>query len=195
MKKNGFFTFAVVTSLFIISCGKDEAPIDPMIGLWELDNIVIDAEGSEFDYVDASGFNSLVGETAHTVEFNADFSFERILTIPFSDGTLRVLDEIGVWEVDGEEDNLNLDTGAGQIIGIPYDMTVVSVSDTDLVLGYSGNREYFPQSKIDEWLADGTIDEDGSFNVSQDEIDFLFANYLEVVLITFTLEFEKQEMP
>ena len=190
MKNNLLLTLLIVTTIVFTSCRKDENRIEPVVGLWELNDVEIDALGSEFDYVDETGLSSLVGETAHTVELKADFSYERILTIPFSDGTLRVLDETGVWGIG--DDNLSLSTGFGEIFGIPYEMTVISVSSADLVLGYSGSREYFPQSKIDEWLADGTIDEDGFFTVSTEEVNDIYAKYLQVVLIDYILEFAKQ---
>jgi len=191
MKKNLLLVIAVASLVFISSCGGDEEQINPIIGLWELDDVSVDAQGSEFDYIDDSGLNNLVGESEFTIEFKADMTFERNLEdVEFSNGTIRDIEEEGEWELDGDE--LDLDSDDPEIGGLPYGFKVEENSSTELVLSFSENGTFFPLSKLQEWSDDGTLDANGFFTLTDEQIDSLFTNFQENVNIDFVLEFDKR---
>jgi len=174
----------------ITSCGDDDEQPDPIIGLWELDDVNIDAEGSEFDYVDVSGLSSLFGETSHTIEFRSDMTYQRTMTdVDFADG-VSDFDDPGEWTLNGED--LVLDSDNVNVSGMPYSFTINSIDAADLVISYvDDSRGYFPQSKIDEWFEDGTIDAEGFFTGTAAEVDSIFLFFLQQVSVTVTLEYEK----
>ena len=191
MKKTLLLLFTTASLVFITSCGDDEEKVDPIIGIWELDDVSVDAVGSEFDYLDASGENNLVGESEFLIEFKADQTFERELEdVLFSDGSTRDIEEEGEWELDG--DDLDLDSDDQEINGLPYSFKVEENTGTDLILSYSESGSFFPQSKITEWFEDGTLDSDGFFTVTDAQFDSLVTNFAQNVSLDFLLEFEKQ---
>lgn len=164
--------------------------INPIIGLWELDDVSLDAQGSEFDYLDETGENNLVGESEFTLELMADLNFERILKdVSFTDGSVRDIEEEGEWELDG--DDLDLDLDGTELTGLPYRFTVTENTATELVLSYTDRGSFYPESKIQEWLADGTVDAQGFFTVTDEEIDSIQLNFLQSVDLNFTLEFDR----
>ena len=191
MKKNLLLFIAITSLLVVSSCGGDEEAVNPLLGLWELDDVSIDANGSEFDYLDESGANDLVGESEFTIEFNADMTFERILEdVQFTDGSTRDIEEEGEWELD--DDDLDLDAEDDEVNGLPYSFKVDVNTSTELVLSFSENNSAFPQSKIDDWFADGTLDAAGFFTVTQDQFDSLVLNFAQNVTVDFVLEFDKK---
>ena len=191
MKKNLLLFIAITSLLVVSSCGGDEEAVNPLLGLWELDDVSIDANGSEFDYLDESGANDLVGESEFTIEFNADMTFERILEdVQFTDGSTRDIEEEGEWELD--DDDLDLDSEGDDVNGLPYSFKVDANTSTELVLSFSENNSAFPQSKIDDWFADGTLDAAGFFTVTQDQFDSLVLNFAQNVTVDFVLEFDKK---
>ena len=191
MKKNLLLFIAITSLLVVSSCGGDEEAVNPLLGLWELDDVSIDANGSEFDYLDESGANDLVGESEFTIEFNADMTFERILEdVQFTDGSTRDIEEEGEWELD--DDDLDLDSEGDEVNGLPYSFKVDANTSTELVLSFSENNSAFPQSKIDDWFADGTLDAAGFFTVTQDQFDSLVLNFAQNVTVDFVLEFDKK---
>lgn len=187
MKK--FLALAILALCF--SCGEDEEKVDPIVGLWELDDVSVDADGSEFDYLDTSGENDLVGESLFTIEFNADLTFERILEdVRFSDGSTRDIEEEGEWEVDGAD--LDLDADDDEINGLPYSFEIDEITASELILSYSESGSAFPRSKIEEWFADGTLNESGIFEVTDEEYDSIVNNFAQIVDFDYTLEFDKE---
>ena len=190
---NTIFLFLIITS-----CGDDDEPeVNPIVGLWKLNNVEIDAQGVEFDYLDQTtenelSQNNLVGERNFTMEFNTDFTFERILEdVTFTNGSRRNINETGEWELEGDDLDLFLD--GQEINGLPYSFDLEENTDSDLILTYSETGSAFPQSKIDEWFADGTINnETRTFTVTDEQFDSLVTNFAQNVVLDHSLELKKQ---
>ena len=173
--------------LILASCKDDEPEIDPIVGLWELDDASLSFSG--FSYYGFEGDNDIFGESSYIIEFNEDFTYERELEdIP----GLGDLNDEGEWEHDTED--LDLDTDDDEIPGLGYSMTILELNDRDLVVEYEGeNVSLFPDDKIDEWFDDGTINSNGQFTVTQEQYDSLLSNFSVQTKGTYTLEFEKQD--
>ena len=172
----------------LVSCKDDEPKVDPIVGLWELDDVSITFSGSEFQYANVSKENALYGESSYTIEFNADFTYEReIDDIPgFGDHS----DE-GEYEIDG--DDLDLDSDDPEVGGLAYSFKIIEKSATVLTLEFQDSERLFPRSKIQEWINDGTIDSNGNFTVTNEQFDSLNVNFAQDVAAKFTLDFDKKK--
>ncbi|MEP4532245.1 MAG: hypothetical protein ABJ004_04110 [Cyclobacteriaceae bacterium] len=177
--------------LISVSCSDDEPKVDPIVGLWELDDVAREIEQSGFTYLEYENENDIFGESAYTIEFKSDFTFERILEdVAFSDGSTSDLEEEGEWELDGDE--LDFDAEDDEYGGLGYSFDVLEVTATNLTLSYGEDGTGFPDSKVDDWLADGTVTSSGQFTVTQEEYDSLVLNFSESIDVVYILEFDKE---
>lgn len=184
------FTFLLIGSfVFLLSCKDEEEPkVDPIVGEWELDDASFEVSG--YSYYGFEGENDAFGESSYIITFNADFTYERELEdVPFTSGLSDVNDE-GEWERDGEEIDLDSDDDELDFLGYSFD--IVSVDGNVLVLEYDRTISAYSDAKIDEWIADGTINSQGYFTVTQEEYDSIQTNFLEQAQGKYTLEFDKQ---
>lgn len=174
----------------MVGCKDDEPEADPLLGLWELDDATLEYP-SEFSLYGFTKQNDAFGETAYTIEFLDDFTYERELSdLPLSSGTTDFSDE-GEWEKDGEF--LDLDTDDTEIGGLGYSFEITELDDGNLVLEYESSGDFFPNAKIQEWFEDGTLDSEGFFTVTQDQFDSLVTNFISRgVTGTYILEFDRQ---
>ncbi|MFY0600432.1 MAG: hypothetical protein JXR03_12235 [Cyclobacteriaceae bacterium] len=174
-----------------ISCSDDEPKVDPIVGLWELDDASREVTQSDFEYLNFSGDNDIVGESKYTIEFTSDLKFERILEdVPFTNGTTDDIEEEGEWEIDG--DDLDLDADDDEFSGLPYSFKIIENTGSKLTFEYEENGTAFPQTKVTEWFNDGTLDSNGSFTVTDDQFDSLSTNFSQSIDVVYTLEFDKQ---
>lgn len=177
--------------LFIVSCKDDEKPVDPILGVWELDDVSLSVSDSEYAYLQYNKENDLFGESSYTIEFKGDFTYERILEdVPLSNNTLDNIEEEGEWELDGDE--LDFDSDEQEINGLNYSFTVASKTTSKLTLTYSEIQRAFPQSKVTDWFADGTLDNEGRWTVTEDQLDSLVANFSQPVDFNYKLDFDKR---
>ncbi|RED98885.1 hypothetical protein [Marinoscillum furvescens] len=184
--KKFLFLSALALPLLMTSCKEDEEKVDPLVGLWELDDATVVFSG--FSYYGFENENDLYGESSYTIEFNADFTYEReIDDIP----QLGDINDEGEWESDGEE--IDLDSDDDEIGGIAYSFDIVEITETKLVVEYTGDPvNLFPDAKIDEWFDDGTINSSGQFTVTDEEFDSLYNNFTVQAQGEYTLEFDKE---
>lgn len=187
--KNYLLGILAIGALTFVGC-KEEEKIDPIIGLWELDDASLEFNSSGYSYYEYEGENNVYGESSYTIEFKDDFTFEREIEDVYDGTGIIDLNEEGEWEK--KDDELDLDAEDTEIGGLPYSFTIVEVTDRSLTLTFEDSRYVYANAKIDEWLADGTINSSGVFTVSEEEIDSIRTNFRVLVDATVTLEFDKQ---
>ncbi|MEO9868871.1 hypothetical protein [Ekhidna sp.] len=191
--KKIIYVFALLCGFaFLTSCGSDDGPsVDPIIGTWELFNVSSNVTESDFEYLEFSDRASLFGEDVYSIEFLADGTYERILEeVPLTGGSIGNIDDDGEWELD-EDGDLFLEVDGTEIGGLSYEYSVAEITGSDLILEFSEAGSAFPQTKINEWFADGTIDGDGAFTVTDSEFDSLATNFSQNINTTFSLKFSK----
>lgn len=186
--KNYLLGFLAVGALTFVGC-KEEEKVDPIIGLWELDDASMKINSSGFSYYDFDGENNIYGESSYTIEFFDDFTFEREINDVFTGIAYEDLNEEGEWEK--KNGALDLDSEDDEIGGLPYSFEIIELTDRTLTLEYEDTRYAFPNAKIDDWFNDGTLNSAGSFTVTEEEYDSLVENFRVLVDATFTLEFDK----
>ncbi|MEQ9303927.1 MAG: hypothetical protein RJQ14_08430 [Marinoscillum sp.] len=183
--KNYLLLFTLAVLMIFTSCKEEEEPVNPLVGIWELDDATLEFSG--FSYYGFEGDNNVYGEDSYIIEFRKDFTYERELEdIP---GLGDIGDE-GEWESDGED--LDLDTNDDDY-PIGYSFTIVELDDRSLLLEYNGETVLlFPDNKIEEWFDDGTINSSGTFDVTDEQYDSLLTNFAVQAQGKYTLEFDKQ---
>lgn len=168
-------------SILFVSCGDDEDPIDPVVGVWELDKVEYSSPPSGSVWlIFGSGDISLWGETSYEIEFLSDGTYERELT--FSTGRFE---DTGEWEKDDEE--LDLDQDEVELDGLFTSFDLGESSDNDeLVLIATDNS--WPSVTI-EFLDAFTATQDTI--TTQDSYNTILAENSTANTVMITLTFEK----
>lgn len=154
----------------LAACGDDDGPgIDPIVGEWELDEVLIEAENPDFDDINGERDN-LYFEDSYKIEFNADNTYERELSFFNGDA-----EDEGDWEKDGDELDLDPEDNTNLIT----DFEILEVTEENLVL--KGETDFF--ILLPNFVMQDTI-------TSQAVSDSLFAIYGErqTLLVTYTFE-------
>lgn len=175
----------LVASMFAISCSKDDEVIIPVVGVWTLDKITISDPPSGYQLAASSTPNAtILGETDYEIEFLADFTYERTL----SETIFGRVDDEGTWELDGEDLDLDVeDVTNYEDLPVRFEVDG-DISDRSMTLVTQDVWFAWPPSIINDPNNPlDTID----FN-DPDEGNAFFSEYGEIVEMTFTLEFEKE---
>lgn len=177
MKKNLLYTL-LVTAAFLISCGDDEPDVNPIVGNWVLDDVVISDPPAGFGIATSPNQSDVYGETEYLIVFNADGTYFREI-----DRSAGDFEDEGTWELDG--DDLDLDQDDTNIQGLPTSFTVDGeISDRSMTLVTRDTWFAWPQELLDDDMAFDTLE--------GDEINILFENYGQFVEFTFTMDFDRQ---
>lgn len=181
--KSRLLVFSLVLSgLFIVACGDDDAPpVNPLVGEWELDEIIVVNPPSGYSSVDGVEFNTLAGESSYVITFNSDLTYSREVDDIPQQGDLE--DE-GTWSLD--EDDLSLDVDDGDeanILFLDFDVN----GDIDDKLNVTVDAEIFALS--DAILSDpqfvDTVKTQAQFNA-------VFQQRAVSIPVELELEFDKQ---
>ncbi len=189
MKKNLLYLFFLPLA-FIVACGSDDEPdVNLLIGEWELDDITISSPPSGYG---TQGINltpsaTINGESSYQIEFKDDFTYERLLRdarAVNSNGEPIIIDfeDDGEWEEDGTD--LDLDQDNFTVSGIPTRFTVVEKAENSLTLETQDFWFAWSPALVSAGGAD-TITTSQGFDSLAD------AGWLEVVEMTFTMEFDR----
>ncbi len=175
--------FTLGAIVLFVSCDDDEPKIDPIVGLWELDDAIISDAPSNFSNVEGSGPN-IYGEDTYTIEFFQDGLYEREIDFPagsfFSD-----IDEEGEWEVNGDE--LELDPDRSQISGLDYSFSLEEdISDREMLISSLSEVLAF----TDQFVADFNATQDTI--TSQEVFDSILNANVQEIQVKVTLEFDRQ---
>lgn len=132
---------AIGAMVFMVSCDKDEPKVDPIVGLWELDDATISGAPTDYSLLNGTGNSLYAGEESYSIEFFSDGFYER--EIAFSDG--QNIEEEGFWEIVGDELQLDPDDESGLIESFTIEE---EASQRSLVLSGERTFETWPDSII-----------------------------------------------
>lgn len=173
------------SSMFFISCSKDDEVVIPIVGLWTLDKITISEPPSGYQFASSTTPSATaLQESNYEIEFLADMTYERTL-----DGTIfgRV-DDQGTWELDGEDLDLDQED-ATNYDDLPVRFEVDGdISDRSMTLITTDAWFAWPPSIIND--PNNPLDTIDFSNSA--EANAFFSEYGEIVDATFTLEFDKE---
>lgn len=181
MKKLLQLSILFISIGFLFSCGSDDEPaIAPIVGEWELKEVVYSGAPAAFaSFNGQTGNNLYAGETKYVITFNADQTYLRELRI---DG--GTFEDDGEWELDG--DDLLLDQDDTDFNGHILDFELEEdVTAEDLVISGTVSTVTFPDAIFDDPVALDTID-------TQEEANAFAEEWAEQISFKATLEFEKQ---
>ena len=183
--KNILLISALGLMMLWTSCGDKEPEINPLVGVWRLDEITLEILEDGYESNEGTG-SSLHGESQYTLEFKQDFTFNREL-----EGSTDNLTETGVWEQDGEF--IDLDPDEPKIGGLFYGFTVIEITDRELFIEYEEESSAFSDANINKWVGDGTLEsttEGLQFTVTESELDSIYNNFYDDITLVFTVNFD-----
>lgn len=177
MKKNLLYAL-LITAAFLVSCGDDEPTVNPIVGSWELDDVVISDPPAGFQIATNPQQSSVYGESEYLLIFNADGTYIREI-----ERTTGDFEDEGTWEID--DDDLDLDQDDTNVQGLPTSFTIDGeISDRSMTLVYQDIWFAWPQSIIDDEQALDTLEDS--------EVNAFFDLYGAEVEMTFTIDFDRQ---
>ncbi len=146
--KNIFFIAVLGSMILLAACSKDEPEVNPLVGMWQLDEFAIEVKEAGFESNNTSGDASGI----YKIEFRSDLTYTRTV----GEGNDELVEE-GNWEQD--EDFIELDPQAGtpKTDGLFYDFSIEAISSRELDITFEDNWFYFPDAKVTEWIGDGTF--------------------------------------
>ena len=182
--KNIFFIAVLGSMILLAACSKDEPEVNPLVGVWQLDEFAIEVKEAGYENNNTSGDASGI----YKIEFKSDLTYIRSV----GEGTDELIEE-GNWEQD--EDFIELDPKAGtpKTAGLFYDFEITGLTSRELDIQFEDDFRYFKDAKIDEWIQDGTLkDIDGTltFDVSDSELDSIYNNFWDLVTEVYDLNFD-----
>lgn len=177
MKKNLLYAL-LITATFLIACGDDEPDVNPIVGSWELDDVVISDPPAGFVIATNANQSSVYGESEYLLVFNADGTYIREIERTEGD-----FEDEGTWEIDGTD--LDLDQDDTNVQGLPTTFTIDGeISDRSMTLVTTDTWFAWPQSIIDDEQALDTLEDN--------ELNAFFNEYGAFVDMTFTMDFDRQ---
>jgi hypothetical protein len=131
------FGAIMIALTLAVSCGEDEPELDPIVGVWVLDEASYTNLPTGYqDLWEGVAYSSFYGETRYELTFEEN-KYIRSLTFNLIGGGDTIVSEEGEWVNDGEF--LTLDpTGGGlsQLLGVEFDNDFeIEINDgSDLVI-------------------------------------------------------------
>ena len=174
----------------LMACKEEEKMVDPLVGLWELDEFALDIEEDGFTILEFRDLQEF-DEDRYTFLFNEDFTFVRTLENVTVNGVKTDLEEEGEWEID--DDELELDADDGEIGAFLYDYDIEELTENSLILSFNTQDSTFEDTKIIEWVNEGILTPQLVFTVSGDTLDSIRSNFLMPVHLKFLWEFDKED--
>lgn len=170
--------------LILASCKEDEEPVDPLVGVWVLEDVEVTGSNTDFARYYGSG-SSVYGESSYVFTFNADLTYERELeNLPVNGNQIIDSDDSGEWEKD--DDELDLDIDESEVNGLDDSFIIEELTNENLILSYDIQLEALPDFIVQDEQVQDTVE-------TQEQINALFDEYGELITLEYTLEFEKED--
>jgi hypothetical protein len=179
--------------LLFVSCDDDEPQIDPIVGLWTLDDVEVTDTPNGYSNLENSG-SDVFQEREYTIEFLDDFTYERELEDVFG----QDINEDGEW--DKTEDELELDPEDDPIRN-PEDLGIFLIgAQIDLGYSFTIDGEITDKMTLTSDAGFWALSDDFivAFSESQDTItspavgDSIILANLQQIQATITLEFDRE---
>lgn len=173
---------ALALPLLMTSCKEDEEKINPIVGLWVLDDIEASDLPSGYAFAtNPSTSFTIWGENEYEIEFFSDGFYERELKGTFAGD----LEDDGEWELIGDELDLDQDNADTEDVVTKFTVEGEITERSMTLIGTDSWFAWPPEVLNDPNKPLDTLE-------TNEELNAFFAEYGAIVEVTVTMEFDRE---